>query len=458
VARRTNNAFKLASVNLLSGDRSYFDFENERIGLVKKVAEKLSPSVEIVLKSMFRSRSRSRTTIVCLIVSTLLMTVSLVGGFLCWDTSASYADMAIGQNVIAVGNSVLVDKYISLLDPNSNASDLELQSFNFTSSRFILNETFIERLGLLQGIEVVDTRLVTFTQVFEIQNATAELDWVTRETHYVITGDHRSKNCLVVGLDPAHLASSGFTQKTGALNLGSYEEAIVGDSLSEAIFQDPYKQSIRVSSNQSADKKDFKIVNVVVDPINHGMVLYVPLSPLWELFSVDGFNLVLVKVNGASEDVVWEIDSLASQYGLVVRNLDSAHNEYAASIDEIWLSVLPFAMLSVVTAMIGLLNSMFVSVSSRTHDFGILKAIGAKPNYLTKIVFLESSIFVLVTAPVGIIFGTLCVFLFLVPGATLSALFLAASLLGITVILFSMCCLSTLLVTRARKKLPHELL
>jgi ABC-type antimicrobial peptide transport system permease subunit len=366
--------------------------------------------------------------------------------------------MAIGQNILAIGDGILVDKYVSLLDPNSNASDLELQSFNFTSSRFILNETFIEGLGQLQGIEVVDTRLVTFTPVFEIQNTTAELDWVTRQTHYVITGDHRLKNCLVVGVDPAHLASSGFTQRTGVLNVENDDEAIVGDSLSEAIFQDPFKQSIRVSSNQSTDKKNFKIVNVVVDPINHGMVLYVPFSQLWELFSVDGFNLVLVKVNGASGDAVSEITSLAGQYGLVVRNLDFVRNEYAASIDEIWFSVLPFAVLSVVTAMIGLLNSMFVSVSGRTHDFGILKAIGAKPSYLIKMVFLESSIFVLVTAPIGIIIGTLCVFLFLVPGATISVLFLATSLLAIAVMLLGMCLLSTLLVVHVRKKLPHELL
>lgn len=129
-----------------------------------------------------------------------------------------------------------------------------------------------------------------------------------------------------------------------------------------------------------------------------------------------------------------------------------------SNIDGIWLSILPFPLLSVITAMIGLLNCMFVSFSGRQPDFGILKAIGAKPNYTAKIVLLESLTLMLLTAPVGIALGMLFNFLFLVSGATISFQLSVASIGGLILLLLSMCGLSTIIVLRMNKQSPTNLM
>jgi ABC-type lipoprotein release transport system permease subunit len=52
-----------------------------------------------------------------------------------------------------------------------------------------------------------------------------------------------------------------------------------------------------------------------------------------------------------------------------------------------WLSILPFPLLSVITAMVGLLKLYVCFFFGRQHDFGILKAMGAKDSFAAKIVF-----------------------------------------------------------------------
>ena len=97
-------------------------------------------------------------------------------------------------------------------------------------------------------------------------------------------------------------------------------------------------------------------------------------------------------------------------------------------------------------------------MSSRLHDFGIFRAIGARPNYVTRLVFLESLVFILLTAPVGILIGMLFNFVFLIPEPTLSIPILLTSLFGLSIVLIGMCLLSTFLVMKLGKQSPIELL
>jgi ABC-type lipoprotein release transport system permease subunit len=458
IASRSEKALKLASVILLSGDSSAFDFKKEKIDFIPNIAERLSASFGFALKSIFRSKIRAKTAVICLFASILLITVSFVGTFVCWDTTRSYADKAFDQNTLVIGSANFVDIYQKMMQPitNINTQNQEIAEYEFTSSDIMVDQAFIEQLNTIKGVASVDKRLVIFTHVAEVQNTTIELDQFN-DPHYVIYGDHRSADCIVVGVDPDQLIGRGFSQRFDTSSLGGLDKAIIGDSLRQ-IFQEPYKQNIRINTSNSSNSLNFNIANVVMDPLNHGYVTYLPISELQRLFSVDGFNLILVKVDSFDSEAISEIAMLATQHGFIVDNLDSAHNEYISGIDGLWFSVLPFTFFSVVIAMICLLNGMFVSISSRFHDFGIIRAIGAKPNYLLKAVFFECSIFVLAAAPIGIILGTIFDLLFLLPAGTFSLSFLFYSLIGIVVTLFVMCCLCALIVIHLRKRRPHELL
>ncbi|MDR2699492.1 MAG: ABC transporter permease [Nitrososphaerota archaeon] len=392
-------------------------------------------------------------------MSILLITVSFVGNFVCWNTTRGYADSAFDQNVLIVGNAYFVDVYQKMLNPITNVDQNKevLSEVKFADSSYMISKEFIEQLNMVNGIVSIDKRFVVFTRVMEVRRMVVELDKFN-EPHYVTYGEYRSTDCVVVGINPDQLINENILQKLGISTLGRLDNAVVGDSLAEAIFQNPYKQDIEVYSYDSAVSSNFNITNVVIDPLNHGYGAYVPVSELQKLFAVDGFNFILVKVDDHNSSTVLELTSLAAKYGLVVSSLDSLHNEYISSIDKLWLSILPFTVLTVITAMICLLNCMFVSISSRFHDFGIIRAIGAKSSYIPKIVFFECLILTLAAAPIGIILGTTFDLLFLLPVSTLSLPFLLYSLTAIIGILFGMCYLCTLIVIRLKKRNPHELL
>jgi len=99
---------------------------------------------------------------------------------------------------------------------------------------------------------------------------------------------------------------------------------------------------------------------------------------------------------------------------------------------------------------------MFISISTRFHDFGIIRAIGAKPNYLTKIVFFENLILILATAPIGITLGITFDLLFLLPNNTLPISYTLYSLTTIISILLIMCTLCTLIIIHLKKTKPTQ--
>jgi ABC-type antimicrobial peptide transport system permease subunit len=360
--------------------------------------------------------------------------------------------------VLIIGNANFVRAYQKMLDPLSdvNQNKETLAATKFTDSSYMISQEFIEKLGKINGVISIDKRFAVFTHVMEVKNTIIELDKFN-ESHYVTYGEYRSTDCLVVGVDANQKINGDIFHKPDTSTLKSADNAVIGDSLSEAIFQNPYKQGIEVYSEKSIDSSNFNIINVITDPLNHGYVTYISVTELQELFSVNGFNFILVKTDEYDNNTVLEITQLATQYNLTVSSLDTLHNEYMSSIDKLWLSILPFTSLTVITAMICLLNCMFISISSRFHDFGIIRAIGAKSNYLSKIVFFECLILILATAPIGITLGITFDLLFLLPSNTLSIPFTLYSLTTIIGILLGMCSLCTLIIIRLKKQNPHEL-
>jgi ABC-type antimicrobial peptide transport system permease subunit len=458
VSSQTAKALNRVSVSLLAGDASSFDFKKEKMESIPKFAERLSSSLSVALKNIFRSKTRSKIALVCLSISIFLITVSFVGNFVCWSTTRSYVDNAFEQNVFVIGNSNFVSIYQKMLDPLSDVKQNKetLAATKFTDSSYIISQEFIEKLDNIKGVTAIDKQLAVFTHVMEIRNTTIELDKFNNP-HYVTYGEYRSTDCLIIGIDPNQRVQRDIVHTSYTSTLENAGNAIIGDSLSEAIFQNPYKQGIEIYSEKSTDSSNFNIVNIITEPLNHGYVTYISVTELQEIFSVNGFNFILVKTDGYDNNTVLEITKLATQYGLTVSSLDTLHGEYISSIDKLWLSILPFTSLTVITAMICLLNCMFISISSRFHDFGIIKAIGAKPNYLSKIVFFECLILILATAPIGITLGITFDTLFLLPANTLSLPFTLYSLTTIIGILFAMCSLCTLIIIRLKKQTPHEL-
>jgi ABC-type multidrug transport system fused ATPase/permease subunit len=126
VSSQTGKALKLVSVSLLAGDETSFDFKKEKMEFIPKFADRLSSALSVALKNIFRSKSRSKISLICLVVSIFLITVSFAGNFICWSTTRGYVDSAFEQDVFIIGNADLVNIYQKMLDPVVEVNQLEV--------------------------------------------------------------------------------------------------------------------------------------------------------------------------------------------------------------------------------------------------------------------------------------------------------------------------------------------
>jgi ABC-type antimicrobial peptide transport system permease subunit len=448
-SRKAEEFFKVTPVSLFAGDTQNFDFVKEQLVGIKKFLDKLPWSLQIVLKGMIRSRSKSKTAIVCLTLCIFLMTVSLVGGAVAWSTTRRYVDNSFGQNVIAIGNEKVLTEYAAMI---TDALNTNLCSFNFLEEQFFIDPSFLEKLGTISQIDIVDQRLMMIDKVVEVQ--TSELVNDDSGPHYVTYGrsNVRSSSALIIGVNANSIADNLLTQNM----LLNSNTTIIGSSLAQHIFDYPLKQKIAIDSINSHNREFFFISDIALDPINQGFVVYMPLEALQKVNSLPYQNLVLVKVQ--DKNTISQIEHLAEQYSLNTMPLDSVHEASLSNIDRIWLSILPFPILSIVTTLIGLLNCLMVSFSGRQHDFGIIRAIGTKNNYTAKLVLIESFTFIIPTATMGIIFGMLFNFTFLIPNATITPQLLLTCLGGLVLLLSSICLISVIIILRLNKQVPTNLM
>lgn len=449
-SRRAEAFFRVTPVNLFAGDTQNFDFVKEQLEGLRKFLDRLPWSLQTVLKGIIRSRSRSKTAFVCLTLCTFLMTVSLAGGAIAWWTTRSYVDNSFGQNIIAIGHVDVLNEYEIMI---TNVLDPNLSTFDFLKEGFFIDNGFVEKLGDISQIAVVDCRLVLVGKVVEVQ--TSEIVHNDDGNHYVQYGrsNVRSSNALIMGVNSVSVVDNLLTQNDVLL---SSNATIIGSSLAQSIFDNPLKQKIAIDSIDSQHREFFSISNVVLDPINQGFVVYIPLDALKELNYLYTQNLVLVKVQDSA--TVSEVENLAYQYGLNTLSLDNVHQLSLSNIDSIWLSILPFPILSVITTLIGLLNCLLVSFSGRQRDFGILRAIGAKSNYTAKIVIIESLTLIIPTATIGITLGMLFNFTLLIPNATITPQLLIYSISGLTLLLLSIGLISAITILQLNKQTPINLL
>ena len=62
--------------------------------------------------------------------------------------------------------------------------------------------------------------------------------------------------------------------------------------------------------------------------------------------------------------------------------------------------------LAVVIALIGIVNTLMLSVFERTHEIGLLRAVGMKRRQVKRMIRSESVIIALFGAVIGIVIGT----------------------------------------------------
>lgn len=107
---------------------------------------------------------------------------------------------------------------------------------------------------------------------------------------------------------------------------------------------------------------------------------------------------VSVKPGGDVQGVVAEVEGM----GLNTYNTLRYYNGVKREVTLISAGLNLFAMLSMLVAAIGIMNTLFTSVLERTREIGILKAVGARDGHILGMFLLEGAVVGLVGGAVGL--------------------------------------------------------
>ncbi len=193
---------------------------------------------------------------------------------------------------------------------------------------------------------------------------------------------------------------------------------VVGKKTAEELFD----QAVRaVGRTVVVDSMAFRIVGVYSDRGRMGsMEAYIPLTTL-QLVYKKGTDLenIRLRTRGVDTD---EADS-AFRNGMLrslsvlhrfapdderavwIYNMTTGAKENAKAMSMLRTSLWVVGLLTLLSGVVGISNIMLITVKERTHEFGIRKALGARPWSILRSVLLESVIITTLFGYVGLVLG-----------------------------------------------------
>ncbi len=384
------------------------------IGAKHKPMSRSGPSWRIAMRSLFRRQSASIRIIILLSIVFVLLTVSIAGGVIARGTTTSWVQKTVSGDTIAIAHSSMGNQYKLLLSMFSEAK--EADDFNYSDPDLAISNTTIAQVTASPKVSLVDSRIVVREHVEEVANFTVDLD--TLETFSI--GDNRHGDSIVIGVNPQNLVS-GWAIKGRFLSGNGDLEAVIGDSISQTMYS-PYASKYEVLADPLVEGIAFKntvfrIVGVCVDPLNNGLVTYVPIDKLESATGISSPNLLLVKLSNSTDRnaVIAEIRNVvqASDPDLNVFDLGGIVERNTEFLSLIWQTIMLLPLFTLASAAICLVGYVMLVVDEQRQEFAVMRAVGARPKIIVVISAIQSAIVIASSFALGISLGIFTTWLIL---------------------------------------------
>lgn len=372
--------------------------------LGRHISSKLGFTFKMTFRNLLRRRVPTQNAIVCLSAVLALVSVTIVGGLTANQTTKDYAIRAIGENIVLISHPNISEQYVDLISQFFEIR--ETGDIDYLNSDYSISNSLISRLSAIPGVQKADQRIALEATIHENPGVIINPE---EPGIYVPVGDHRSSSALVLGIEPESTISEWLILGR-TLNETDHYSALIGDSLALKTFDNPELQTLRLF------EQSFDIAGICLDPTNNGNVVYVPLKALSGLVNQATCNVLLLEINPSDRlHVLNEIEELISGTDLTVSELNEVLGKHLNFLNLLWSSIMVLPLSSLIAATICLLSYMMLTISSQQREFGIMRAVGAKPKAVLRVIFAQALIVTLISGAVGILAGSLITFLLLIP-------------------------------------------
>jgi len=272
--------------------------------------------------------------------------------------------------------------------------------------------------GTFQSLKNED--LAVIEEINGVQSVVPEV----QRRYQVISSVGLNTNTLVVGTSPDYLLVRNANVKSGAFftenqNKSMAKVAVLGATAAEDLFgdNDPLGKTIRIN------RINFKVIGVLEEKGGFPLVspdynVFVPVLTMQKIVTgTDYLTDILVSVENSnliSQIQTQVTDSLARKHNVDYQSLDftvTSQADILSSLNQIINTFTFFlaaiAGISLLVGGIGIMNMMLTTVTERTHEIGLRKAVGAQKRDITLQFLSESIILTVVGGIIGIICGWL---------------------------------------------------
>lgn len=260
-----------------------------------------------------------------------------------------------------------------------------------------------------------------------IKSKVKDIDYVspTVQTSYQIVYGNQNWNTTVEGVTPEFMSIRSLSVSNGSfISTNDLEKrnrvAVIGTTVAENLFDEknPVGQNIRINN------QPYKVIGLLTSKGQSSMgqdqddMIYVPLTTAMErMLGITYVQSINVQVSDSTKmDQVQEnIETLLRQRhhltagnkedDFTVRNLTSLMETVSQSTSMLTLLLGAIAGISLLVGGIGIMNIMMVSVTERTREIDIRKALGATfMNIMTQFL-IESMVIGVIGGLIGILVG-----------------------------------------------------
>ncbi len=261
-----------------------------------------------------------------------------------------------------------------------------------------------------------------FKDKFRFSGASVSIDSRCESTATIRYADKKSNpNVSIMGVDENYFNTSSLEISVGRnFVIGESNKVIIGADIVKVLFDGKDEKALGKQISVNTDK--YLVAGVVKSKGSSSggggdRIVYIPLlmSKYKYGYAEKNYNINIAMANAAMVDnaindgigIMRNVRSLEAieQNDFEIRKSDSILQQLKDMTSMLRLATVIIALLTLLGASIGLMNIMLVSVTERTKEIGLRKALGATSNNILIQFLTEAIVICIIGGIVGIMLG-----------------------------------------------------